>query len=74
MRPTDVLVNADWVREQSSDGGVMLADVNEDAPGRGRSHLLCNCRHKQYAHRHYRPGSECALCICQNWSPQNPAR
>jgi len=74
MSPTDVQVNADWLREQSNDGGVMLSGVNEDDPGRARRRLLCSCHHKQYAHRHYRPGSDCALCICPSWSPQHPAR
>jgi len=69
MRRTDVLLNASWVRAQLNDGRLMLAYVNEDNSERASRRLLCSCHHQQYAHRHYRPGSECALCKCQHWSP-----
>lgn len=28
----------------------------------------CGCGHQPDAHRHYRPGSDCALCACPQWS------
>jgi hypothetical protein len=37
-----------------------------------RRPLLCSCSHSRDAHRHYRPGSDCALCDCPRWSPWNP--
>jgi hypothetical protein len=39
---------------------------------RARRRLLCSCHHDRDAHRHYRPGSDCALCECRRWSPWNP--
>jgi hypothetical protein len=30
---------------------------------------LCSCGHDRDAHRHYRRGSECALCECTRWFP-----
>jgi hypothetical protein len=33
----------------------------------GRSRA-CGCGHQPDAHRHYRPGSDCALCACPQWS------
>jgi hypothetical protein len=30
--------------------------------------LLCGCGHERSAHRHYRGGSDCALCDCPRWS------
>jgi hypothetical protein len=29
---------------------------------------LCGCGHDRGAHRHYRYGSDCALCDCPQWS------
>jgi hypothetical protein len=29
---------------------------------------LCGCGHDRGAHRHYRHGSDCALCDCPRWS------
>jgi hypothetical protein len=29
---------------------------------------LCECGHDRGAHRHYRHGSDCALCDCPRWS------
>ena len=72
MVPADVLVDADWVQAQLNDPGVMLAEVNEDNPKRTRRHFLCRCHHRLDAHRHYRPGSDCAVCTCPRWSPRNP--
>ena len=34
---------------------------------KGRSRA-CGCGHQPDAHRHYRPGSDCALCACPQWS------
>ncbi len=70
MGPADVLVNADWVQAQLNDPDV-LAEVNEDNPKWTRRHLLCSCHHSRDAHRHYRPGRDCALCECPRWSPWN---
>jgi hypothetical protein len=30
---------------------------------------VCACGHDRDAHRHYRRGTECALCDCQRWRP-----
>jgi hypothetical protein len=30
--------------------------------------VLCRCGHDRMAHRHYRRGSDCALCDCGRWS------
>jgi len=30
---------------------------------------LCRCGHGRSAHRHYRRGSDCALCDCPRWRP-----
>jgi hypothetical protein len=35
-----------------------------------RRRLLCRCGHDRDAHRHYRPGSDCALCECRRWCPR----
>jgi hypothetical protein len=72
MGPADVLVDADWVQAQLNDPGVMLAEVSEENPKRARLRLLCGCNHGRDAHRHYRPGSDCAVCTCPRWSPRNP--
>jgi hypothetical protein len=74
MRPTDVPVGADRVQAQLNDGDAMLADGTEDDPERARRRLLCSCHHRRFAHRHYRPGSDCTLCTCQHWSPRNRVR
>jgi hypothetical protein len=73
MGTADVLIAADWVQAQLNDPGVMPAEVNEDNPKRTRRHLRCSCHHRRDAHGHYRPGSDCAVCKCQRWSPRNPA-
>ena len=70
MGPADVLV-ADRVQAQLNEPDV-LAEVSDDNPKRTRRHLLCSCHHRRDAHRHYRPGSDCALCECPRWSPWNP--
>ena len=54
------------------DPGVVLAEISEGDMKWARGHLLCSCRHGRNAHRHYRPGSDCALCGCVRWSPWNP--
>jgi len=36
--------------------------------------VLCQCGHGRDAHRHYRRGSECALCACSRWSPPGRLR
>ena len=68
----DVLVDADWVRTQLNDTGAMPAQSDKDNPKGPRRYLLCSCRHRRDAHRHYRPGSDCAVCTCPRWSPPNP--
>jgi hypothetical protein len=35
---------------------------------RGFRTRLCQCGHNRDAHRHYRTGSDCALCGCPRWS------
>lgn len=35
----------------------------------GRSRA-CGCGHQPDAHQHYRPGSDCVLCACPQWSPR----
>ena len=30
--------------------------------------LLCRCGHARSAHRHYRKGTDCALCDCPRWT------
>jgi hypothetical protein len=72
MGPADVLVDEDWVQEQLNDPGVMLAEVAGNSAKPTRRHPRCNCHHRRDAHRHYRPGSECAVCNCPQWSPRNP--
>jgi hypothetical protein len=72
MRPTDALAGTDWMQAQLNDGAVKLAQVNEDNAERARRHLLCSCDHRRAAHCHYRPGRDCALCMCPRWSPRNP--
>jgi hypothetical protein len=32
----------------------------------------CSCGYERDAHRHYRQGTDCALCECPHWSPPNP--
>jgi hypothetical protein len=34
---------------------------------RPRRVRLCTCGHDREAHRHYRLGSDCALCDCDRW-------
>jgi hypothetical protein len=72
MSPADVLQDADWVQAQLSDLGVLPAETGQGNPNRTRRHLLCSCHHGGDAHRHYRPGSDCAACTCPRWSPPNP--
>jgi hypothetical protein len=52
------------------DPGVVLAKIGEHQWT--RRHFLCSCRHSRDAHRHYRPGRDCALCECPRWSLWNP--
>jgi hypothetical protein len=68
----DVLVEADRVHAQLNDLGVIPAEAHEDNTPRTRRYLQCSCRHSRDAHRHYRPGSDCAVCTCSRWSPRNP--
>jgi hypothetical protein len=72
MGPADVLVDADWVQAHPKDPGVIPAAPDHDNPKRTRRRLLCSCHHGRDAHRHYRPGSDCAVCTCPRWSPPNP--
>jgi hypothetical protein len=72
MGPADVLADADWMQAQLNDPGVMPTEVDEDRPKWLRRNLLCSCHHGRDAHRHYRPGSDCAVCTCPRWSPANP--
>jgi hypothetical protein len=72
MGPADVLADADWMQAQLNDPDLMPAEVDEYEPKSARSHRLCSCHHGRDAHRHYRPGSDCAACSCPRWSPPNP--
>jgi hypothetical protein len=72
MGRADVLVDADRMQAHLDDPGVVLADADEDNIKRTRRRLRCGCRHTRDAHRHYRPGSDCAFCDCPRWSPWNP--
>jgi hypothetical protein len=72
MSPADVLVDADWVQAQVNDPGMMPTEVDGDNPERTSRRLLCSCHHGRDAHRHYRRGSDCAVCTCPRWSPPNP--
>jgi len=72
MGGTGVLVDADPGQAHLDDPGVMLAEAYQDEVKWTRGHLRCNCRHGRRAHRHYRHGSECAVCECPRWSPWNP--
>jgi len=69
MGHTDVLVNADSVRVDLDDPGAVLAAGGQGGMRWRRRRVLCSCRHSRDAHRHYRPGSDCALCECPRWSP-----
>jgi hypothetical protein len=46
--------------------------------GRLAQHLLvkhgprCGCGHQRSAHRHYRPGRDCALCGCRRYRRRAP--
>jgi hypothetical protein len=71
MGAAAVLVDADWARAQLDNPGVVLAAAGENDSKRTRR-LVCSCRHDRDAHRHYRAGSDCALCECPRWSPWNP--
>jgi len=66
------LVDPDWVQTHPDDPGVVLAEADRDNIKRTRRPVLCSCRHSRDAHRHYRPGSDCALCECPRLSPRNP--
>jgi hypothetical protein len=35
--------------------------------GWSRQTRFCACGHDRQAHRHYRRGTDCALCDCQRW-------
>jgi hypothetical protein len=58
-------------RQRPAAGAPAIAEIDEDKTKRTRRHLLRSCRHSRDAHRHYRPGSDCALCECPRWSPWN---
>ena len=32
-----------------------------------RRPVACRCGHDRFAHEHYRPGLDCALCPCPRW-------
>ena len=51
---------------------IVSFSTDEDARASSSRRLLCSCRHGRDAHRHYRSGSDCALCECRRWSPWNP--
>jgi hypothetical protein len=72
MGPADVLVDADWVQAQVDHPDLMPAAAGQDNRKRTRRRLMCSCHHGRHAHRHYRPGSDCAVCLCPRWSPPNP--
>jgi hypothetical protein len=72
MGPADVLVDDDWMQAQLDEPGVMPGRAGKDNPKRTRRRLQCSCQHTRDAHRHYRPGSDCAVCACPRWSPPNP--
>jgi hypothetical protein len=73
MSRADVLIDPAWVQAYPDDPGVMLAEANEGTIKGTRRPPLCSCRHSRDAHRHYRPGSDCAVCECPRLSPWNPA-
>jgi hypothetical protein len=33
-----------------------------------RRSRTCTCGHQPEAHQHYRPGSDCGMCECPQWS------
>ena len=35
---------------------------------------LCRCDHVRAVHRHYRKGTDCAVCACGRWSREYLAR
>jgi hypothetical protein len=72
MGPTAVLVDADRVQAHLDDPGVGLAEADQDDMKWTRGHLRCSCGHGRDAHRHYRSGSDCALCGCLQWARWNP--
>jgi len=71
----DVQIGADWVRARLDDPGVMLSEADQDQDNIKwtRRSFLCRCRHSRSAHRHYRSGSDCAVCECPRLSRWNPA-
>jgi hypothetical protein len=72
MGRADVLFEADSVQVHLDDPGPTLAEADDKNMNRARRRLLCSCRHSRDAHRHYRPGRDCALCECPRWSRWNP--
>ena len=72
MGRISVLV-AGRVQAHLDDPSVVLAETGQDAMKGTPGQLRCGCRHGRDAHRHYRPGSDCALCECPRWAPWNPA-
>jgi len=66
---SDVLADAGGVQSQLDVPGVVLTEIGQnDVRKRTRRRQLCSCRHSRDAHRHYRPGSDCAFCDCPRWS------
>jgi hypothetical protein len=72
MGSANVLIDADRSPTHLDDPGVVLAEADEDNIEWTRRSLRCGCCHSRAAHRHHRPGSDCALCECTRWSPWNP--
>lgn len=71
MGRADVLVNSDSVQAHLDHPGLVLAEADQGGTKWARRRLSCTCRHGRDAHRHYRSGSDCALCECLRWSPSN---
>lgn len=72
MGPAEALVDARWAQAHHDDPAMAQAAAGEDGIKRAHRLLLCSCRHTRDDHRHYRAGSDCALCECPRWSPWNP--
>jgi hypothetical protein len=69
MSRSDVLVDAGGVQSHLDAPGVVLTEIDQNDVQKWTRRLqLCNCRHSRDAHRHYRPGSDCAHCECPRWS------
>jgi len=55
-------------RSGADRSGADRSDADRSDGAGGRCAVLCKCGHQRAAHRHYRAGSDCALCECQRWS------